>query len=147
MSGLHYHKVPWWHSWWHRRQLRGLSDSTALLQPGSVLMSMSPDTVEGLANARGLGCHLGPYWGPIAKFSLEPCSSEWPALPPGTNMTSKAGLLMKTMSGSVVCVYVHGLWSHQMLHRCLGSRLSPVARLAPEGHASLSDLPCHLGPW
>lgn len=62
-----------------------------------MLMSMSPDTVEGLANARGLGCHRGSYWGPIAKFSLEPCSSEWPALPPGTNMTSKPGLLMKTM--------------------------------------------------
>lgn len=43
-------------------QLRMVSGSMVLLQPGSVLMFVAPDTIEGHVDARGLGYHLGPYW-------------------------------------------------------------------------------------
>lgn len=43
-------------------QLRMVSGSMALLQPGSVLMSVAPDTIESHIDARGLGYHLRPCW-------------------------------------------------------------------------------------
>ena len=41
-----------------------MSGSMTLLQPGSVLMSMAPVTIGDHVDARGLGSHMGPYWGP-----------------------------------------------------------------------------------
>ena len=42
---------------------RAMSGSVAPSKPGSELMSVAPDTIEGLADIRGLDCHLGPCWG------------------------------------------------------------------------------------
>lgn len=41
---------------------RVMSGTVALVQPGSVLMSMDPDNMEGNAVARGLGCQLWTCW-------------------------------------------------------------------------------------
>lgn len=40
-------------------------------------------TIEGLADARDLGCHLGPCWCLRVMFLLGPQWSEWPVLPMG----------------------------------------------------------------
>lgn len=41
--------------------LRAMSGTMDLTQTRSMLMSISPDTVEGYENAMGLGYHLGLY--------------------------------------------------------------------------------------
>ena len=43
-----------------RLQLRNMAGSVALLQPGFMLMSVTPDTIEDHVDVRRLGCHLGP---------------------------------------------------------------------------------------
>lgn len=45
-----------------RAILRALSESMALPQPGSMAMSISPDTIEGYDDAMFLDCHLVPRW-------------------------------------------------------------------------------------
>lgn len=57
-------------------QLRAMSESTALLQSGSVLRSMVP-----AATVRGLGRQLGPCWSLGTIPLLGVCQSERPALP------------------------------------------------------------------
>lgn len=48
-------------STWHQGNIMPgtMSWSEVLQQLGPVLMSMAPDTIEGHAEAKGLGCHLG----------------------------------------------------------------------------------------
>ena len=60
-------------------QMSAISESVALLQPGSVLMSSARVTIEGHAHAQG----LGPCWCPRARRVLGLCQSECPALQPG----------------------------------------------------------------
>lgn len=45
---------------------RPMSESIALLQSGSVLMSMVPVTIRGYVNAWGVNPHLRLCWGPSA---------------------------------------------------------------------------------
>lgn len=42
--------------------LRAMSGSVAFSQPGAVLLSIAHDTIEGYANAIGLGHNLGLCW-------------------------------------------------------------------------------------
>lgn len=47
--------------------LRAMFGSMTLLYPGSVLVSVAPETIEDHADVRGLGCYgamllLGPCW-------------------------------------------------------------------------------------
>lgn len=42
-------------------QMRARSESVILLHPESMMMFEAPDTIKDYTDARGLGCHLGPY--------------------------------------------------------------------------------------
>lgn len=53
--------------------LRNTSGSVDQLQSESLLMLVDPDTTESRADARGLGCHLGPCWCLRAVLPLGPC--------------------------------------------------------------------------
>lgn len=77
--------------------LSTMSESAALPQPGSVLRSMIPVTmeVEGYEDAQSLG--------PLLMPCLEPewCWSEGPELPPRAMVESRPRLLLMTVSGSM----------------------------------------------
>lgn len=45
-------------------------------------MSVTHDTIEGRADARGLSHHLVPCWCPRTLVILETCLFEWNTLPP-----------------------------------------------------------------
>lgn len=51
-------------------QVRAMSGYLVLQQPGSVLMSVAPDAIEGCADSSSLGHFLGPCLGPKAKLPL-----------------------------------------------------------------------------
>ena len=70
---------------------KAMSGSVTLLQPGSVLMSIDPETIKDHCNDVDLVYHLGLR-----------CQSKWPALTPGNMVTHRPGLLPRIMSGSVV---------------------------------------------
>lgn len=79
-------------------QLRGMSESVAPLQSGSVLMSVTPATIEGHADAR-----FGPQPGAMlvskGHATNGPHQFKWPELPPGDMVTFEPGLLLR------VCFY------------------------------------------
>ncbi|MEJ1284940.1 hypothetical protein NN561_015930 [Cricetulus griseus] len=76
----------------------------------------SPDTIKGNANARGLGCHLWPYWCLRALLPWEPYQPKWPVQPDNAGV----GLLLWAMaqqqpgSGlmSMACVTSSGHKNH-----------------------------------
>lgn len=60
--------------------LRPMSGTMTLPQPGSMLMSIPPDTIEGHENAKALGYHLGPYRCQRTMLPPGPYSSRWTGL-------------------------------------------------------------------
>lgn len=68
-------------------QLRAISRSVTLLQPGSVLMSITHDAIKGYANARDLGCYLGHVSVQVPHFHWS--LADWSSLPPEAKVTSK----------------------------------------------------------
>lgn len=102
-----------------------------LQHPGSELMSMAPITTKDHEDIQHLVNHLRSCWCPRAMLPLRPGQSEWPALPPMAIVTSIPGLVLKTMSGSVILPQQ-------------GSVLMFVAYATTKGHMDAPDLGCHL---
>lgn len=61
--------------------LKTISEFMALFHPGSVLVSMAPETIKNNADARGMGFHLGQCWCLRTMVPLWQCLPEWPMLP------------------------------------------------------------------
>lgn len=87
-------------------QIRAVAEDhvwgVALPHPGSVLMSVTPETIKDCVDAGGLGCHLGPCLCLRVLLLWGLCWSRWPALSPGTMVTFGLRLLPRTVSGSMV---------------------------------------------
>lgn len=58
--------------------------------------------IEGHVDVTVLGCPLESCWWPKDMLPWGPCRYEWPPLPPGTLVTFKFNLQMKSTSGSVI---------------------------------------------
>ena len=84
---------------WTRIAARDQSGSMALLQIGSVLMSMTPVAVEGHADSTGLGHNLCPCWCLVAMLRLGPYRSGGLGLLPEAMVSSRARLLLQAMPG------------------------------------------------
>ena len=108
-----------------------MSGSLTLPQPGSVLMSVTPETIKDHADSGSMGCHLGPHWYMKATLFQESCQFGWPVLPPVAMMISRPKLLpcLGPWSYQVrVSIDVRGLCCHQSSYRFLGSELQPLAK-------------------
>ena len=117
-------------------QLKAMSRSMTLPQSGSVLKYVTPDTIKDHATAKDLGCHLGlccPATGGDGNIRA------WEA--------AKDHVWIHGAIKARVSVGFCGLFHHQRTHRYLIFRTKPVAMFIPEGHADLSGLCYHLGPW
>lgn len=77
-----------------RLQLRNMAGSMVLLQPGFMLISVTPDIIDDFVNARSLGCYLGPRWHPNLGYWWGSCLGHAP-----------------TIAG--ICLDVCGSWCHQ----------------------------------
>lgn len=65
-------------------------------------MSVIPITAGDHVGTCGLSCHLESCWFLRTTLPQRPYQSEWPVQPPGTMVTFWPGILLKTMSGSMV---------------------------------------------
>lgn len=105
----------------------------ALLQLRSVLMSVAPVASIGHANSRGLDLHLGPCWLvsgvilPRRHTDLSDLCATW------AMVTSRPGLLLSTMYGSVVLPQ-------------MGFVLKSMAHVATKGHMEVWGLGLNLWP-
>lgn len=90
-------------------------------------MSAAPETIEDHDDGRGLGCHLEPRWYPKAMLLQGPHQSQWPALPPGTMVTSRPRLLPRTLTRFMVLPQ-------------LGSILMTMAYVTTKGHIDTRGL-------
>lgn len=100
----------------------------ALLQPGSVLISMTPVTIE------------GPIRWPESRLLLGPCWSGWPAMPIKATMTSwpwaaaKDNVWVRVATTAWVCADICCLYCKQRPHGF--PRSGPVVMLVSESWAA-----------
>lgn len=103
-------------------RLRAMSESMALLQPGSVLMSKAPVTIDGHTDGQG----LEPCWCPRAMLPLGMCQSEWPVLPPGAVVTSRPSCCQRPCLG--LFIVLPQLWSVLKSESCIATKGCTEAR-------------------